>query len=77
MRDIETPVNSDHPSIRGIVSECNLKLDDIAGEKVCATSVHELDALIGRIKVSLKTMEQYTEDFDHGFAHLDKKTVAE
>jgi hypothetical protein len=73
----ETPADRVQRSIRAIGSECNLILDDIAGEKVCATSVHELDALIGRIKVSLKALEQYTEDFDHGFAHLEKKSIAE
>ena len=77
--DTDTIINSIkmQRSIRGIESECDLILDEIATERVSDTHVNELEALIKRIKVSLQAMEQYTEDFEHGFAHLDKKTIAE
>ena len=71
------PIDRMQRSIRGIESECDQILDEIATERVSGTHVNELEALIKRIKVSLQAMEQYTEDFEHGFAHLDKKTIAE
>ena len=64
-------------SIRAIESECNFILDEIATERVSGTPLDELESLINRLKVSLKAIEQYTEDLDHWFTHLDKKTVAE
>ena len=64
-------------SIRGIESECNSILDGIASERVLGTTLVELESLMNDLKVSLKAMEQYNEDLGDGFAHLDKKTVAE
>ena len=71
------PIDRMQRSIRGIESECDQILDEIATERVSGTHINELESLIKRIKVSLKAMEQYTEDFEHGFAHLAKKTIAE
>ena len=71
------PIDKMQRSIRGIESECDLILDEIATERASGTPLKELEELIKLINVSLKAMEQYTEDFEHGFAHLDKKTIAE
>ena len=71
------PIDRMQRSIRGIESECDQILDEIATERVSGTHINELESLIKRIKVSLKAMEQYTEAFENGFAHIDKKTIAE